>query len=150
LLICKGNQAFFAANSRKILYLCSVKVTALTMHTQVLRFTAILFLSGICFISRGQTVPASQPQFPQASSTSKSNLTYTIINSANHTYGYDIFSDGKLLIHQPSVPGMSGNEGFKSKQSSEKVAQLVINKVKKGEMPPTVTKEELQKLNAIK
>jgi hypothetical protein len=120
------------------------------MNTQVLRFITILFLSGICFLSHGQTAPAAQPKFPEAGTTSKSKLTYKIINSANQTFGYDIFSDGKLLIHQPSIPGMSGNEGFKSKQASEKVAQLVINKVKKGEMPPTVTKEELKKLNVIK
>ena len=120
------------------------------MNTQVLRFIAILFFSGICFFSNGQTAPASQPQFPEAGTTSKSKLTYKIINGANQTYGYDIFSDGKLLIHQPSIPGMPGNEGFKTKQSSEQVAQLVINKVKKGEMPPTVSKEELKKLKAIK
>jgi hypothetical protein len=118
------------------------------MNTQALRIVAILFLMEICSISHGQTAPASQPQFPEAGAASKSSLTYKIINSANQTYGYDILSDGKLLIHQPSIPGMPGNKGFKSKQSSEKVAQLVISKVKKGEMPPTVTKEELQKLKA--
>jgi hypothetical protein len=119
------------------------------MNTQVLRFVASLFLVGMRFLTHGQTTSASQPQFPDAGTKSKSQLTYKIIDSINQTYGYDIFSDGKLLIHQPSIPGMPGNKGFKNKQSSEKVAQFVINKIKKGEMPPTVTKEEMQKLKAI-
>ena len=77
-------------------------------------------------------------------------LTYTIINAPNHTYGYDVFSDGKLVIHQKSIPAMPGNEGFKTKADAEKVEKLVIDKIKKGEMPPTVTIEELQKLKVIK
>jgi hypothetical protein len=88
-------------------------------------------------------------QFPSASSFNKSVLTYKIINAPNNTYCYDIYADGRLMIHQPSIPGLSGNEGFKSKAQSEKIANLVISKIKKGEMPPSVTIEELRKLKAI-
>ena len=45
---------------------------------------------------------------------------------------------------------MPGNEGFKTKADASKVAQLVIGKIKKGEMPPTVTIEEMQKLKVTK
>lgn len=45
---------------------------------------------------------------------------------------------------------MRGNVNFKTKADAEKVAKLVIDKIKKGEMPPTVTIEELQKLKVIK
>jgi hypothetical protein len=55
----------------------------------------------------------------------------------------------RLLIHQPSIPGLRGNEGFKTKANAENVAKLVIEKLKKGEMPPTVTIDEMKKLKVL-
>ena len=88
-------------------------------------------------------------QFPAASQFANSNLTYKIIPAAKKTWCYDILADGKLMIHQPSVPGLPGNEGFKTKEAAQKVADLVIEKIKKGEMPPGVTKEEMHKVGAL-
>ena len=45
---------------------------------------------------------------------------------------------------------MPGNPGFKTKAGAEKVAQLVISKIKKGEPLPTVTIDEVKKLKVIK
>jgi len=100
-------------------------------------------------------VQAQQPEnnaakFPEASAYTNAELTYNIIDAPNHTYGYDVLSDGKLMIHQKSIPAMPGNEGFKTKAGAEKVVQLVISKIKKGEMPPTVTIDEMKKLKVIK
>jgi len=53
------------------------------------------------------------------------------------------------MIKKPRIPGMPGNEGFKTKKSAQKVADLVINKMKKGEMPPSVTIEEMKKLKTL-
>lgn len=89
-------------------------------------------------------------QFPKASQFSKTKLTYRIIPALNKTFAYDVYADGKLMIHQTSIPAMPGNEGFKTKAAAEKVALLVIEKIKKGEMPPTVSIEEMRKLKAIK
>ena len=83
------------------------------------------------------------------SSAENKNLSYKIISSVNKTWGYDIYNNGKLFIHQPSIPALPGNTGFKAKSDAEKVAQLVISKVKKGEMPPTVSIEEMKKLNVL-
>lgn len=87
--------------------------------------------------------------FPKASQFSNTKLGYTITAAPNKTYGYDISADGRLMIRQSSIPPMPGNEGFKTKVAAEKVAQLVIKKIKQGEMPPTVTIEEMKKLKAI-
>jgi len=95
------------------------------------------------------TAPKSEIKFPESSAFVNSKITYKIIDAASGTFCYDIFSDGKLLIHQPSVPGMPGNKGFKDKASAEKVADLVISKIKKGEMPPTVTTDEMKKVKAV-
>lgn len=77
------------------------------------------------------------------------NYTYTIIPSKNNTWGYDIFKSKKILIHQINIPGMPGNEGFKKKSYAKKVAQIVIDKLKNGEMPPSITKEELENLKVL-
>ena len=93
---------------------------------------------------------SSNTKFPEASAYSSVKLTYKITDAPNHTFGYDVYADDKLLIHQISIPALPGNEGFKTKQDAERVAQLVIDKIKKGEMPPTVSVEELKKLKVIK
>jgi hypothetical protein len=57
--------------------------------------------------------------------------------------------DGKLLIHQTTIPCLPGAEGFKFRPGAEKIAKLVIMKIQKGEMPPTVKIEELKKLKIL-
>lgn len=88
-------------------------------------------------------------KFPDAGAYANTKLMYKIIDAPGKTYGYDVFADGRLMIHQSSAPGLPGNEGFKIKADAEKVAQLVISKIKKGEMPPTVSTEELKELKVI-
>ena len=76
-------------------------------------------------------------------------LSAVVIDAPNGTFGYDILSDGKLLIHQTSIPGLPGNEGCRTKADAEKLAALVMDKIRKGEMPPTVTTAELVSLELI-
>jgi len=42
---------------------------------------------------------------------------------------------------------MPGKKGFQRKADAEKVAKLVIKKIQKGMMPPTVEKKELDSLS---
>jgi hypothetical protein len=109
----------------------------------------LVFLLGCFTVCCAQT--GNPPKTRPATMQAETNATYTykVIQAPRNTYGYDIFSDGKLMIHQPSVPGEPGNNGFKTQKSAETVAKLVIEKIKKGEMPPTVSREEMQKLKAI-
>ena len=93
---------------------------------------------------------SSAAKFPEASAYTNTSLTYKIIDAPNNTFCYDVFADGRLMIHQTSAPGLPGNEGLKTKEDAEKVAQLVIDKIKKGEMPPTVSIDEMKKLKVIK
>ncbi len=91
------------------------------------------------------TTPGSNVNAGQKSD----NVVCEIIPAPNKTWGYDIFIENRLFIHQTSVPGMPGNEGFKTKEGAAKVAAFVVAKIKKGEVPPTVTAEDLKKLNAL-
>ena len=93
---------------------------------------------------------ASAANFPAASAYANTKLTYKIIDAPKHTYGYDVFADGRLMIHQTSVPALPSNEGFKTKEDATKVALLVIEKIKKGEMPPTISIDEIKKLGVVK
>ncbi len=108
----------------------------------------ISFLMALCSFAQAQT-PA-QATFPDAAQFQQSNITYKIIPAEGNTYGYDIYTDGNLMIHQPTKPGMPGNRGFDTKEAASKVAALVISKIKKGEMPPTVTKEEMERIEKDK
>jgi hypothetical protein len=90
-----------------------------------------------------------QTSFPSGEAYKNSEIIFKYIPAANNTWCYDIYSDDRLMIHQPSVPGLPGNEGFKTKEQAKKVAQLVIKKIKNGEMPPSVSTEEMTKLKVL-
>ena len=77
-------------------------------------------------------------------------LTIKIIPSTNHTFGYDILLYGRPLVHQPSIPGLPGNDGFTTKEKAQKVAELVLKKIRNNEMPPSVTIDELNSLGVLK
>ncbi|HPB26572.1 MAG TPA: DUF4907 domain-containing protein [Bacteroidales bacterium] len=72
-----------------------------------------------------------------------------IIDSEGNTFGYDIFIDGSLVIHQPNVPGQAGNKGFASIEKAEKVAGKVVEKIKNNQIPPVITMEELKKMDVL-
>jgi hypothetical protein len=111
----------------------------------------LLFIIIISLTLDAQTKTDQTPvtKSSAADTNKKVSYTYTIISAANNTWCYDIYKEKRLLIHQPSVPGMPGNKGFKTKGYAEKVARLVIEKIKKGEMPPTVTIEEMKNLKVL-
>jgi len=92
---------------------------------------------------------STNPAPPSAEQVAKARLNYKLIGDDERGYGYDIFADGKLLIHQPNIPGQPGTGGFRKKADSEKVATLVIRKLRNKELPPTITAEELRQLKVI-
>jgi hypothetical protein len=108
----------------------------------------IFFLLVMIFVSaNGQSGDRkAEIKNPGVEKQTSSTYSYKILPSNNSTWCYDIFKGGKMLIHQINIPGLPGNDGFKSKPDAEKVARLVIKKLKKGEMPPTVTIDELKNL----
>lgn len=102
--------------------------------------------STLCSILLGCSFLFIQTGFIQSSALKQPEYTFKIIPSLNNTWGYDIYVNNKLKIHQPNIPGNSGTTGFKTRKSAIKVAELVIKKMKAGEMPPIVTKGELKNL----
>jgi hypothetical protein len=120
---------------------------------QLLLLFLFFFIS--CAVLSAQDNPLSATKqgsgssFPSGEQFKGANITYTIIPAANNTWCYDILMESRLFIHQPTAPGLPGNEGFKTKEAAAKVAELVISKMKKGEMPPSITIEEMKNLKAL-
>lgn len=81
--------------------------------------------------------------------TEQSKLTYQVFENKNKTFGYKILRDGKPMINQESMPAVPGNNGFPKKQQAEKMATLVIQKINKGIMPPTVSVAEVDSIKAL-
>ena len=65
---------------------------------------------------------------------------------AVHGFGYDIYVDNKLFIHQTTIPAVAGNNGFATKDEAEKVARKMVEKMKNGESLPSLSAVEVDKL----
>jgi hypothetical protein len=74
---------------------------------------------------------------------------YEVFSRPDGSFGYDIFSGSKKMIHQDCIPGQPGNKGFTTKESAGKVAALVVSKIQHGIFPPTITTEELKQLRVL-
>jgi hypothetical protein len=66
--------------------------------------------------------------------------------SASGGWGYDIVDNDKRLIHQDRIPGVPGTQGFASREDAIKVGQLMIDKMKQGTFPPSVSYQEMKKM----
>ncbi len=124
-----------------------------------MRFYPFLFMKKIIFLiaflfsaiamNAQMHVKDTTPRHPEPTKYANSKFEWKITDGVNNTHGYDIFADGSMILHQPSIPGMPGNDGFKTKIDAQNCAKYVITKIQKGEMPPTVTVEELKKIRVI-
>lgn len=93
------------------------------------------------------TAPATQPTVPTdsvaPSPAPASEYTYQLIAAPENTFGYDVFKDQTLFIHQPHIPGMPGVKGFAREEQAKKAAELMIEKMNKGIVPPTLSEDEI-------
>lgn len=61
-------------------------------------------------------------------------------------WGYRLYMRYKLLVNQPNIPAISGNILFKKEADAKRIAKLAASKVANGQIPPTLTVDEVQKL----
>ena len=64
-------------------------------------------------------------------------------------WGYAIYADGKKLIMQRQIPVIEGFHTFKTQEDAYNCAQRVIIKLISGEMPPSVTRQDLIDMNIL-
>lgn len=93
---------------------------------------------------------ASQP--PQINSDNIEAKVFEVKDSTGKAkgWGYDIYVDGKKMIHQPIIPAVPGNDAFKTEKDAIKTGTLAADKMKAGGSLPTITVKELDSLGVIK
>ncbi len=105
----------------------------------------------MCFVVAAQKKgkPAAHKKAPveNAAAAKANKVTYNILTLGADNFGYDILENNKILVHQPTIPGVPGNNGFKTKAEAIRVAKLVKQKIVHNQMPPTISERELQTLN---
>lgn len=75
-------------------------------------------------------------------------LSYQIFESEYGGFGYEIMLNNKRIIYQPNIPTETGYLGFTNKADASAAAQLVLKKIRNGEIPPSITKMEIDSLLA--
>ncbi|MCX6276344.1 MAG: DUF4907 domain-containing protein [Bacteroidetes bacterium] len=65
-------------------------------------------------------------------------------------YGYDIYLNQKLYVHQPHVPAVAGSKGFSTPENAKKTGEFVAYKIRNNIMPPSVSPKELDSLGVLK
>lgn len=81
--------------------------------------------------------------------TSQSEYTVIPVEYPGTGWGYQILQDGKLAIDQKHIPVIQGYRGFSSKEKAEKTGNFIVEKMKSGIFPPTLTEEELDSLEVL-
>jgi hypothetical protein len=71
------------------------------------------------------------------------------IENQDATWGYQLLKDGKLMIDQKNIPAIQGNRGFSTKEKAELMGSFILQKVKNGGFPPTVSIEEMDSLGVL-
>lgn len=92
---------------------------------------------------------ASQQVAPVVSHSAENEaMTYSaiVVPALDSTFGYEIRRNGKLLIQQMAIPTREGNLGFADSTKAMMVAELVTEKLKNGQFPPTLESAELTRL----
>ena len=73
-----------------------------------------------------------------------------VFRNSDSTWGFTIYMNGKIYIHQPLMPGSKSTSGFKSENDASKVAGLVVKKIKNHISPKFVNENELDSLGIVK
>lgn len=104
-------------------------------------------------VAKDTVVPAASHREPDTTKLNPAPIgppaptqyTSTTFKLTNGTIGYDILnSDGKKIIHQDRLPGLPGLRGFENVSQANCVAEMMIQKISKGIMPPSISLDELK------
>jgi hypothetical protein len=86
---------------------------------------------------------------PSPSKTKGPEFTVITVEYPNFGWGYQILQDGKLAIDQKHIPVIQGYKSFSSKEKAEKTGNFIVQKMKNGIFPPTLTEQELDSLEVL-
>ena len=92
----------------------------------------------------------TQQNVPSSAHNSNVEIKTFSNDAAYGGFGYDVYVEGTLAVHQPNIPAVSGNKGFATKEKAQIAGEFVAYKVKHNIMPPSVTPAELDSLGVLK
>ena len=111
-----------------------------------------LFLPVFIFLlsCSGKKNAEPQNQSPQTANAEQNDVvpevkTYPVEGG----WGYDIYIGGKLYIHQPTIPAVSGNHAFQTETDAKKTGDLATEKIRQNILPPSITTAELDSLGIL-
>ncbi len=99
------------------------------------------------------TIENTAPAAPSFNSGNYEIKTFEVKDSTSGKslgWGYDIFVDGHKTIHQPIIPGVSGNQSFSTESNAKITGSFAIDKMKNTGGLPTITIKELDSLGVNK
>lgn len=103
--------------------------------------------SAKAFLSREDSVKATLIQTkPQEPFSIVCYLNDTVFGSGCDGWGYDLLKEGKRFIHQPCIPAIPGQKGFSNEEEAYKTGRFVLDKIERGQMPPSISVDELKSL----
>jgi hypothetical protein len=70
--------------------------------------------------------------------------------NSDSTWGFTIYMNGKIYIHQPVLPGNELASGFKTEKDASRVADLIMKKIVNHTTPESVSDKELDSLGIVK
>jgi len=73
----------------------------------------------------------------------------TFYSKVYNGWGYDIYRNGTLFIHQPYVPAVAGLTGFAQEGDAKKTGDFIIYKIRNGITPPSISLNELDSLHVL-
>jgi hypothetical protein len=125
-------------------------LSKLTMHLTKLKYHIINCYTA-AFLSIAVMVMSCQNTGQAVTATNGDML--EIVDSTYQSgtgWGYKIYVGGHIYITQPFIPGIPGKNYFLTEADARKVSTLVVQKIIKHQIPPTVSGNELRALNIIK
>jgi Domain of unknown function (DUF4907) len=63
-------------------------------------------------------------------------------------WGYDISTNGRIYIHQPIIPAISGAHAFRTREDALAVGQKVVDRLSAGQVP-MVTAAEIREMRLL-
>ena len=65
-------------------------------------------------------------------------------------FGYDVYINEALYVHQPHIPAVPGNRGFSTEASAKRTGEYVSWKIRNNILPPSLNEKELDSLDVLK
>jgi hypothetical protein len=116
-------------------------------NTVLLVFTVVAFLLASFGSTAQQSASSSVTEKSSPGNQFISAYTFKVFQAPNKMYGYDIFMNNKIVLHQPAALSKQDNSALMltKEEQAKNAAALVINKMKNNQSA-TLTRDEIKKL----